>query len=265
MGWCLAWFWISLMPLAALPLVSRLTLYQDHRVYLAGVGLAWLMGRVLAVATRGVRWRSATGIVAALGVLVALGIAVRADAARTAVWRSADRLWEDVLAKYPDSVLGQNHRGIRALNAGRLDDARDALERSLRVVPRFSPTHNYLGILYAKLGDRDRAIAEFETAVSLNTYYATARLNLGNAYEQQGRFDLALEAYERDLPDGPWARDTLERSARLLEKQGRVADALDRYRRLLAVEPGDPRAVQAVARLTAAVATPDRHRAGDDP
>jgi tetratricopeptide (TPR) repeat protein len=265
MGWCLAWFWISLMPLAALPLVSRLTLYQDHRVYLAGVGLAWLMGRVLAVATRGVRWRSATGIVAALGVLVALGIAVRADAARTAVWRSADRLWEDVLAKYPDSVLGQNHRGIRALNAGRLDDARDALERSLRVVPRFSPTHNYLGILYAKLGDRDRAIAEFETAVSLNTYYATARLNLGNAYEQQGRFDLALEAYERDLPDGPWARDTLERSARLLEKQGRVADALDRYRRILVVEPDDPRAAQAIARLTAASATPKLHRTGDDP
>jgi tetratricopeptide (TPR) repeat protein len=265
MGWCLAWFWISLMPLAALPLVSRLTLYQDHRVYLAGVGLAWLMGRVLAVATRGVRWRSATGIVAALGVLVALGIAVRADAARTAVWRSADRLWEDVLAKYPDSVLGQNHRGIRALNAGRLDEARNALERSLRAAPRFPPTHNYLGILYAKAGDRDRAIAEFETAVDLNAYYAAARLNLGNAYEQQGRFDLALEAYERDLPDGSWARDTLERSAQLFEKQGRVADALDRYRRILVVEPDDPRAAQAIARLTAASATPKLHRTGDDP
>lgn len=249
MGWCVAWFWIALLPLIVLPTVSRLTLYQDHRVYLGGVGLAWAAGRVIALGASRLSVRRPMGIAAAILAFAVAGAVCRADAARTAVWRDADRLWDDVLATYPDSVLGWNHRGLRWLRAGETEQARLAFERSKRLAPRFPPTHNYLGIAYAGLGDRERAVAEFETAVTLNPYYTVARLNLGNAYEQQGRPDLALAAYERGLPDGPWARETLDRSARLLERQGRFGEALERYRRILIVDPTDPRVKEAMARL----------------
>jgi hypothetical protein len=53
LGWCLIWSWVALLPLTPLPTVSRVTLYQDHRVYLAGVGLAWAVGGLIATVVRG--------------------------------------------------------------------------------------------------------------------------------------------------------------------------------------------------------------------
>ncbi len=236
MGWCVAWFWVALLPLTALPVVSRLTLYQDHRVYLGGVGLAWMFGRVAVLGANRLWPFWSIRVAAWLGAGVLTAAALVADAARTAVWINADRLWDNVIEQYPGSILGADHEGLRFLNAGRLDRAREIFERSASTEPRFPMTHNYLGIVYAKLGQRDRAIAEFETAVRLNPYYATARLNLGNAYEQSQRPALALDAYERGLPDGPWAVATLQRSARLLERQGRFDEARERYRRILDID-----------------------------
>ena len=236
MGWCVTWFWVAVLPLAALPVVSRLTLYQDHRVYLGGVGLAWMFGRVAVTGANALRPFWAIQVAAWLGAGALIATALVADAARTAVWINADRLWENVVERHPGSILGANHAGLQFLRAGRLDQAREIFDQSARTEPRFPITHNYLGIVYAKLGQRDRAIAEFETAVRLDPYYATARLNLGNAYEQSQRPDLALDAYERGLPDGPWAVATLQRSARLLERQGRFDEARERYRRILDID-----------------------------
>ncbi len=236
MGWCVIWFWVALLPLAALPVVSRLTLYQDHRVYLGGVGLAWLFGRVAVLGANRLRPFRAIRVAAGLVAGVVIAAALVANAARTAVWSNANRLWDNVIERYPGSILGANHVGLRYVSADELDRAREIFERSASTEPRFPATHNYLGIVYAKLGQRDLAIAEFETAVRLNPYYATARLNLGNAYEQSQRPDLALDAYERGLPDGSWAIETLKRSARLLERQGRFDEARERYRRILDAE-----------------------------
>lgn len=237
-GWCLAWFWAALLPVVALPWVSRLTLYQDHRVYLAGVGLAWLAGRA-AVGARAAIRRSMARLATAIAAAVLVSGVALADARRTTVWKDSDRLWEDVAERYPKSVLAQNHIGVSLLQQSRIEDARRVLERSVGLAPRFAPSHNYLGIALASLGERARAIAEFEAALALDPNYAIARLNLGNAYEQAGRPDLALEAYEKGFSDGPWARDTLERAARVLERQGRFDDALDRSRRIVAVDPDD--------------------------
>ncbi len=236
-GWCLVWFWASLLPLAALPWVSRITLYQDHRVYLAGIGLAWASGELIRRAGAklpGRRWA-----VVGAGVLVAVGVAaaVRADAARTAVWRDADRLWAHTLDRYPGSVPALNHQALRWLATGETIKARDTLERSAALAPDFAVTHNYLGVAYARLGDIDRAITEFTTAVRLSPIFVNARLNLGNAYELVGRSDLALAAYEQGIPDEPWAVDLLERAAKLLTRMGRPDDALARYRRIVTIDP----------------------------
>ncbi|MBI3607900.1 MAG: tetratricopeptide repeat protein [Nitrospirae bacterium] len=239
MGWCLAWFWVTLLPLTLLPMVSRLTLYQDNRVYLGGIGLAWIAGRLLVAGFQILRPpRLATfGMVSLMTALVAAGI--WADVARTATWVDSERVWEDVLRKYPDSVLGYHARGIRLSEAGRLADARQAFQRSVELAPWSAPSHDYLGAVYGQLGDLQRALGEFETATRLNPGYTPARLNLGKAYEQLGRPDLAFETYERVLRESPREANALGRTGVLLEQQGRLADAAERYRRVLAIDRDD--------------------------
>jgi tetratricopeptide (TPR) repeat protein len=240
-GWCLAWFWAGLAPLGALPFVSRLTLYQDNRVYLSGVALAWLAGRFAVLALR--RWERVRFARPVLGVLV-LGLAVAAvlaDARQTAVWVNPDRLWDDVLEKYPDSILALNSKGLRLAEADRLQEARDLFERSIRLVPGFSQAHNNVGFVFAKLGDFDRAETAFETALSLEPRYASAAVSLGKVYEQQGRTDRALELYDRLLAEDPDLATAWMRSGALLERLDRLDEAAERYRRVLAIDPSNDR------------------------
>ena len=246
MGWCLVWFWAAIAPVGALAFISRLTLYQDHRVYLAGIALAWLAGGALAAAGR--RWLAWVGgggrmaaarAVAVIAVLVATASAVRADTARTAAWTNKVTLWDDVLAKYPESMMAHNVKGLQSLEAGQFEAARDWFERALRLAPGFSEAHKNIGVVFARLGDWDRAAAAFELALKINPEYSEARVDLGKVYEHVGRPDLALEEYDRLLRDDPGDTAVLGRTALLLAQRGDLDGAVARYRRLLDLNPGD--------------------------
>ncbi len=247
LGWCVAWFWISLVPLAALPWVSRLTLYQDHRVYLAGIGLAWAVGGLLLRIEPALAVRPGLRVGAGIVLVVSVVASVAADMARTAVWSNADRVWAHTLAQYPASILARNHQALRWLETGERTKAREAFEVSVALAPDFPVTHNYLGVAYAQQGDVDRAIDEFRTAIRLSPLFINARLNLGNAYERTGQWDLALAAYEQGVPDAPWAVDLIERAAKLLTRMGKPDDALARYRRIVAIDPGHLNAKSALS------------------
>jgi tetratricopeptide (TPR) repeat protein len=239
-GWCVMWFWVALLPLAALPWVSRLTLYQDHRVYLAGVGLAWASSEMVRRLHHAVAPHPGRRVAAATLAVTAVAVAIIMISTRTAVWRDADRLWAHTLAQYPSSVLARNHQALQWLEAGDIARARDAFEASAALAPDFAVTHNYLGVAYAREGDIDRAIREFTTALRLSPLFLNARLNLGNAYERTGQWDLALAAYEQGIPDAPWAVPLMERSAKLLERMGKPDEAKARHQKILSLDPSHP-------------------------
>jgi tetratricopeptide (TPR) repeat protein len=235
-GWCLVWFWVSLLPILPLPFITGLVLYQEHRSYLGGIGLAWAAGGVASLG-----WRVSAGWrVVPIAVLAGLcAAAVWADAVRTRVWRTGESVWEDSLAKYPNSTLGHNARAMWLTDAGRLEEARIELERSLAVDSSRARTHSLLGIVHALMGRYDRAIAEFELALIIAPTDPSARTNLGRAYEHMGRTDQALAAYERVLQAYPKHAPALGRSGVLLERAGRLDEAASRYRAVVALDPTD--------------------------
>ncbi|MFZ5862562.1 MAG: tetratricopeptide repeat protein [Nitrospirota bacterium] len=242
LGWCAAWCWIALLPMWALPFVTRLMLYQDHRVYLAGIGLAWCAGWGLARVMRGpgvaMGWRVVR--YGAMGVLVAS--AVWATVGRTAVWGDASRLWDDVLTKYPDSAMAYNAKGMLLMDAGRLDEAQRALESAVRLAPGLSTAHSNLGVLFTRLGDWERAVASFELALRLHPSSSFVQLHLAESYTHLGRADAALALYERVLRSDPEWSTAWVRSGALLDRQGRRDDAMARYRRALHIDPNDDEA-----------------------
>lgn len=244
-GWCLAWFWIGILPAGALGFMTRLALYQDNRGYLAGVGLAWAGGHLAAAGVRRLGARSAALTAAAIGVAVLVGVAVRADAARTAAWTNRAALWEDAVAKYPSSLMAHNGLGMVAFEAGRVEEAREWYERAIRLSPGFTEGHKNLGVTYAAAGEWDQAIAAFERALAIDPGYAEARVNLGKVYERQGRWELALAAYDRILRDDPGNASVLARTAWLLGAAGRLPESAERYARLRASGQADADALAA--------------------
>ena len=236
LGWGLTWFGITLVPLLALPFVTRLTLYQDHRVYLGAVGVAWIVGRLVDRAAQALRPRRAIGVPFVLGLFGLATAAAVADATRTALWGDNERLWEATLAAHPTSALARNERGLRLLNADRLVEAEAEFQEALRLIPQYGYTRVYLGMVSAARGDPERAIAEFTAALRLRPRFTEARVRLAMAREQQGRFDEALAEYDRVLRDEPTAATALVRSAVIFEHRGQWDEAVARYRRALAVD-----------------------------
>ena len=242
LGWCLVWFWAGLAPLGALPFVSRLTLYQDNRVYLSGVALAWLAGRLAVIALR--RWESIRFARPALGVLV-LGLAVSAalaDARQTAVWVDPLHLWNDVLAKYPDSVMALDTLGILYLQDGKLDEAQRAFERVIELVPGFSAAHYGLGVVFSRRGNWEPAAASLESALAIEPKDRDAALLLAKSHEQRGQPDRALDRYQQIVDRDPSVAVAWARSGLLLERAGRLEDAAERYRTVLALDRNDDQA-----------------------
>jgi tetratricopeptide (TPR) repeat protein len=236
LSWCAAWFGVSLLPVLALPYITRIGLYQEHRAYLAEIGTAWLAGGAVALVSPSV-WKRAAIRIAAAAVAVALVVAAAwIDSGRAWVWGDKVRLWDDVLAKYPDSAIARNERGLQLLNSGRLDDAEQEFLAALRTLPSHAYTYLMLGMVYDKRGDVARAIEAYRSALAYRPRYVDARLRLGLAYQAAGRSDEALAEFDRALKDDPWASPARVFSAEILERRGRVDEAM---RELERVVPGD--------------------------
>lgn len=249
-GLCVSWFWIALLPAGALAFVTRFFLYEDHRVYLSGIGLAWGVGTIFAAVSRGLNSRPSASRAWILVWLTLAGLAVRQDMIRTEVWVNSPTLWEDVLAKDPDNVQGLNVRGLNLLWTGRPEAALEAFTRSAQLEPRLPRTHDYLGMAYAHLGQWSKAIPAFKQAIRMMPRYIDAHLHLGEAYEALDRWDEALAAYEHLVGVDPGEVRAWGRAGHVLERHGRYQEAAERYRRALAYDPTNAEVLEALGRLS---------------
>jgi DNA-binding response OmpR family regulator len=96
--------------------------------------------------------------------------------------------------------------GVRAYQAGRLEEAVEHLRRGLTIDPLAYRLHFHLGLLYGKTGQVYEAIGELETAVEINSRHFAAVKNLAVLYQKAGFRNKAAEMWERALklaPDEP--------------------------------------------------------------
>ncbi len=122
----------------------------------------------------------------------------------------------------------------RALaQAGRVDEARAALEDAVREHPDSAPLRLDLGRLYLSQGEGEPARRELDRAAALAPQDASIRFDLGRAEEAAGRLDEAEAAYRRALELSPNLASPRYALGRLLVRRGRREEGekeLDVYR-----------------------------------
>jgi spermidine synthase len=89
------------------------------------------------------------------------------------------------------------HLGNLALGANRLKRAVEAFEKSISGEVRDAMAHNNLGVVYARLGQDDAAVKQYQSAIELNPYLVSARMNLGNLLLHQAKYQEAIESYRQ--------------------------------------------------------------------
>lgn len=82
----------------------------------------------------------------------------------------------------------------------RFDDARDEVERSLQVKPRFAMAHNLRGLILERKGDLPGAVEAYGQAVKYVPDDPTFGFNYGAALFKNDEFERAKEVLERISP-----------------------------------------------------------------
>lgn len=82
---------------------------------------------------------------------------------------------------------------VKAINAGRYQDAVTLLENVVTQQPRNADALNYLGYAHRKLGNREKSLGYYQAALQNNPNHRGAREYLGELYIQMGDLPKAEE------------------------------------------------------------------------
>ncbi len=224
-----AWFFLILAPSSSvLPLVGQTM--AEHRMYLplaavvvlAGVSVYQFLGRKALVLM--------TVAVVVLGVMTER---------RNRDYASTISICEDTVTKRPDNARAMALLADYCRRAGRLEEARKWLERSLEVQPGVPPVLNNLGNVWQELGEPAKAAGYFQAALKLRPADANTRGNLGNALILSGQVAEGLAEMAEAVRMAPGAWELRFNLASALAQNGRLAEAAANFEQLLKARPND--------------------------
>ena len=145
---------------------------------------------------------------AALAEVSDLGEALAVEAA---IWR----LW----LKAEDSTLDEiMARGVRAMNANRLNDAVDRFTELIRAAPDFAEAWNKRATVYYLMNRYEDSVRDIERTLALEPRHFGAISGMGLIFLEFGDEVGALDAFEKVLEIHPHARGARFHVERLRER-----------------------------------------------
>jgi type IV pilus assembly protein PilF len=135
--------------------------------------------------------------------------------------------------------------------AGRVDVAKEELQKVLDRDPKHSQAHNLQGLIYLKLGDASRAESDFRTAIGSDPANGDAQNNYGMLLCQSGRHAEGMEAFGRALQAPKYGQiaQTLVNGGLCLQQKGDMVGAEKFLIKALEQEPFMPAALYQLARV----------------
>ena len=235
------------------PLLGFVMLYTfhysfvaDHYQYIASIGLIALLAAMLSKLASKDRasWHLEVASAALLFLLLG-GLTWR----QTKIYRNAETLWTDTLAKNPDSWLAHDGLGAELLRKGQLDDAMIHFQKSLAIQPDQAEAQDNLGTVLLGKGQIDDAVAHYQKALEIKPDYASAHNNLGLAYRQEGKLEDAIRHYQRALVLRPDLAEAHYNLAEALLQLGRRDEATAHLTEALRIKPDYSKAKRELERL----------------
>ena len=236
LGFAALWVLVTLAPESSLfPLAEAV---NEHRPYLAMLGLATcgalgLRAASGAIAARAVLPARATFAVIVALVAISLGVATFQ---RNVVWRNDRTLWIDATIKAPRNARAWLNAGRALMRQGDDRGAREMLMTAHRLDPCYAYIQINLSVVDRRAGDLAGALRWADEGARCNPGLALTHFYRGDALERLGRADDALAAYRRTTAIDAVHTDAWEAQGRLLEQRKAWADAASAYDRALAAD-----------------------------
>ena len=154
----------------------------------------------------------------------------------------AERVYRDILARYPGFPEVYYNLGLALHGLGRLGDAEEALSAALEARPLYAEALTALGNLLQARDRPEAAVELYRRALEIRPDAAEIHNNLGNALKSMNRLEEALRHLDEATRLKPSFADAFYNYGNALTALGRAGEAVARYRRALAIKPLYPAA-----------------------
>lgn len=226
----IAWFFIALLPTTLNPLFQ---IANDHRMFFPFVGLftavPWgllMLAKKYNILEKSKNYRFS--VFALLGLILA-GHAY-GTIQRSKVWDSSESLWLDVVVKSPKNGRGLMNYGLNHMAKGNYEIAAEYFNRALEFTPNYYTLYINLGILNEGMSKHNKAVENFEKAISFNTsspapeYYYARYLVGQKKYNKAGSY--LRKAIEKS-PNHTKSKDLLSRISKdIITPEEEIAELL---------------------------------------
>ncbi len=226
-GFLGAWFFAILAPTSIVPGGNQMIV--EHRMYLP-------LAAVVAGAFGLIALRLGRKALIGAGVIATFALGA-VTLHRNTIYQDEQLLWEDTLAKRPDSARAHNNLGRLLYDEDRLEEAIARYRRSLELDPTIAHTYYNLGLALMKSGRTEEALEPLREAIRLIPYYFNAHLNLGISLAGLNRLEEALHHYGEAVRYDANPVEGLFRSGVAHAALGQWREAMVQYTAALQLDP----------------------------
>ncbi|KAF0246492.1 MAG: hypothetical protein FD180_673 [Planctomycetota bacterium] len=144
----------------------------------------------------------------------------------------------------PDDAMLLYNLGVAYHRLGRDDEARSALQRSVRLDSEFAPSHHNLAEVLRLSSRFEESAAQYLEAIRIRGDEYETCWGLGDCWWRLKRLNEALLAFDRAIAMDSLQTGALKSKAVVLSNLGKGPEAAAILRRVLQMTPGDKEAAQ---------------------
>ena len=227
-------FIFTILPVLAMPGDSTSNV-SDRYTYLPSLAFFLLVGFLLR--TLFIRYHKIKIPLIALSIGVLLSLMI-ITFNRCIVFNNSISLWNDVINKYPNSVIAYNNRGTAKVDLGDYEGAIIDFNNSILLEPNYPGSYNNRGVAYFKSKKFQLAITDFQQAINLDAENLKAYFNKGLVYEHLEDNNHAISNFDIVNTLQPDFFQTYKKKGDIyLFKLQNYISAISEYSKALALNP----------------------------
>lgn len=129
------------------------------------------------------------------------------DLLRSRQYENAARVFNEVIAREPDSAIAYAHLGAVTLLQGKPAEALPIVRKAIELDDKYAFAYAVLGDVNRAMNRLSEAIDALKQAINLNPNYAEAYGALGSVYALMRRYEESFEAFTKSVSLNPNSAD----------------------------------------------------------
>jgi Flp pilus assembly protein TadD len=230
------WFWYlgTLAPVVGLVQVGAQAM-ADRYTYVPLIGIFIILAWAAAGLVRRLHLPRVLWATAGLAIAGCLLVITRRQVAH---WHDSVQLWQHAIANTQDNSFAHYSLGLAWAREGQIDKAIAEYQQAIDLNGRDALGHHNLGVALMRQGDLEGAIGHFREATEIEPAKANAHHQLGVALSCLGQDDAAIRSFRRAIDLLPASGQYRYDLGHSLWELGKGDEARAEYGRAQELDPG---------------------------